>query len=128
MKKIYTLITILIAFNGMLFSQKKMPIFTYNSLRKIELNHRFIAMDENLEHLPFSTIAIDSLSMDSINYVIHVGRFQDWENEPGDFDIIQFYQNGKTILTYKDASGIVKLNQRKNHYAYHLKLQYHCCF
>jgi hypothetical protein len=68
------------AFNGMLFSQEKRPIFTYDSLRKIELNHRFISMNENLEHLPFSTIAIDSLSIDSINYVIHVGRFQDWEN------------------------------------------------
>ena len=54
-------------------------------------------MNENLEHLPFSTIAIDSLSIDSINYVIHVGRFQDWENEPGDFDIIQFYQNRKAL-------------------------------
>lgn len=118
MKKAYILTVILMTFKGTLFSQEILSIFTYDEWGKIEINSQFVSIDDGLDNLSFSTVSIDSLSMDTTNYVIKIGRFQDWENEPGDFDVIQFYQHGEPVLTYKDASGVVKINDPQNGYAY----------
>lgn len=109
----------LLAINNSLFSQENISIFTHNVSGGIVTDTRFISpMDGNLSSLQFSTNNIDSISIGSSTYAVKTGRFNNWEKEPGNFDVIQFYKNNQLVLTYKDADGIVKLNDPSNLYSY----------
>lgn len=110
---------ILLAINNSLFSQGNISIFTRNGSGGIVTDSRFISsMDGSLASLQFSTNNTGSISIDSSTYVVKTGRFNNWEKEPGNFDVIQFYKNNQLMLTYKDADGIVKLNDPNNLYSY----------
>lgn len=110
---------ILLAINNSLFSQGNISIFTRNGSGGIVTDSRFISsMDGSLASLQFSTNNTGSISIGSSTYVVKTGRFNNWEKEPGNFDVIQFYKNNQLMLTYKDADGIVKLNDPNNLYSY----------
>lgn len=110
---------ILLAINNSLFSQGNISIFTRNGSGGIVTDSRFISsMDGSLASLQFSTNNIGSISTGSSTYAVKTGRFNNWEKEPGNFDVIQFYKNNQLVLTYKDADGIVKLNDPNNLYSY----------
>lgn len=118
MNKIVLIVMILFTINNSLFSQENTSIFTYNEVGEIVTNSRFISLaDNNLTSLHFSTNNIATTSINETTYTVETGRFSNWENEPGDFDIIQFYKNNQLALTYKDADGIVRLNNASNPYA-----------
>ena len=118
MLKVSILITLLVICH-LSFSQQIIPLFTYTQDGNVIPDNRFIsAMDNILSSLSFSTAYTSSVSIDSTTYHIKTGRFRNWEDEPGDFDIIEFYKNHQLVLTYKDAEGIVHLNKPKNLYSY----------
>lgn len=118
MNKIVLIVMILFTINNSLFAQENTSIFTYNESGEIVTNSRFISLaDNSLSSLRFSANNVATTSINETTYVVKTGRFNNWENEPGDFDIIQFYKNNQLILTYKDADGIVKLNNSSNPYA-----------
>ncbi len=111
-----TTIQKLLSSNYPLPPQESTPIFTINKNGVIIPNKRFISEDSI--SLPFSTDSIGYTSTSDTTYSIKTGRFKNWDNEPGDFDVIQFYKNNQLIFTYKDADGIVKWSNPENHYAY----------
>lgn len=117
LKVISIIITLLTIFSSS-FSQN-ISLFTYNEIGNIIPNSRFISpMDNTLSSQQFLTTYTSSIFIDSTTYNIKTGRFINWNDEPGDFDVIQFYKNNQLILTYKDADGIVNLNNPKNQYSY----------
>lgn len=119
MIKLISTIIILLIICSPSFSQQNIPLFTYTQDGNVIPDNRFIsAIDNTLSSLPFSTVYTSSISIDSTTYNIKTGRFINWNDEPGDFDVIQFFKNDQLILTYKDADGIVKLNNPKNLYSY----------
>lgn len=119
MKKIVSIIVVLSAISTSLLSQDIIPVFTYDESGHIVTNDRFISpSDSNLSSLQFSTRNTGSTSMGTSTYVIKTGRFKHWEEEAGNFDVIQFYKNNRPVLTYKDGSGIVRLDDPGNSYAH----------
>lgn len=102
--------------NPPLFSPETCPICTIDKNGKIITCEQFISQEPI--SLSFSAYPIGDILIGKNTYVVKIGRFEHWEEEPGDFDIIQFYKDNKLMLTYKDADGIVKLNDSKNPYAY----------
>lgn len=119
MLKIMFIINAILTICSSSFSQQNIPLFTYNETGDIVPNSRFISSTDNtLSSLQFVTTHTSSVSIDSTTYNIKTGRFMNWNDEPGDFDVIQFFKNDQLVLTYKDADGIVKLNNPKNQYSY----------
>lgn len=93
-------------------------VFTTNG-NIININTKYIYNDiTNVKQLSFTTNEISTLKVGDTQYMIKVGRFKGWENEPGDFDVIQFYDTNKNILTFKNCDCIAKLNDPNNLYTY----------
>lgn len=121
MKKIITLTTLfIIALN--LFSQNgEQPIYSMVD-NKICTNNAYISNSMSMiSNLEFTTNKICDLKAGKTLYDIKVGRFNGWENEPGNFDVIEFYKNGTKVLTFKNQDGIVRLDNPRNLYTSNLK-------
>jgi len=50
------------------------------------------------------------VSIGNQSYTIKTGRFTGWDNEPGDYDVIEISKNGQQLVLFKDGEGIVKYN------------------
>lgn len=61
-----------------------------------------------------------SASVAGTSWTIRTGRYNGWENEPGQFDVIEFSNNGVRRLLYGTYGGVVKINDPENLYTYPL--------
>lgn len=105
-----------------LFSQNNgAPIFSINN-NEICTNNAYISNATSMiSNLEFTTNKICDIKVGKSLYDIKVGRFKGWENDPGDFDVIEFYRKGTKALTFKNEDCIVKLNNPRNLYTSRLK-------
>jgi hypothetical protein len=72
--------------------------------------------DPSVGSLSYSLQNPISTTVSTSNYTIKTARFVGWENEPGDFDVIEISRNGQQQLIYKAYDGIAKLNDSQNLY------------
>lgn len=116
-KVVFTFILTVLLSNYSLSQNNGTPIYTINN-GEIVTNGRFTdQIGNSVSGLNFQTTNISTVNVGSTNYGIKVGRFSGWQNEPGDLDVIQFFNGNSEVLTFKDDEGIVFMNNAKNLYA-----------
>lgn len=105
-----------------LFSQNDgEPIYTINN-NEICTNNLFITNPTaKISNLEYSTACLYKTKVGETVYIVKMSRFKGWENDPGDFDVIEFYKKGTKALTFKNEDCIVKLNNPRNLYTSRLK-------
>ena len=70
----------------------------------------------SVSSLPYSLDNPISVTISASTYTIKTGRFTGWDDEEGDFDVIEISKNGQPEIIYKAYDGIAKMNNSKNSY------------
>ena len=99
-----------------MFAQTGTQIYSINNgvVSNIE---QFIEKQQiSIDSLEYSLNNPILVSTYTSTYTIKTGRFSGWENEPGDFDVIEISKNGQQKFIYKSCDGIAKFNNSKNLY------------
>lgn len=121
MKKTLALMALILISMNLYPQSKGAPIFSINN-NEICTNKAYISNPTSMiSNLEFTTNKICDIKVGKSLYDIKVGRFKGWENDPGDFDVIEFYRKGTKALTFKNEDCIVKLNNPRNLYTSRLK-------
>lgn len=121
MKKFIVLIvSVIISIN--LFAQSKgQPIYSISN-NEICSNNLFITNPtESISTLDYTPMYHNKIKVGDSVYILRMSRFKGWENDPGDFDVIVFYNKGTKALTFKNEYGIVRLDNPRNLYTSRLK-------
>ncbi len=76
---------------------------------------RFIdPQDPSVNTLSYSLGSAVSVTAGGSAWTIKTGRYKGWENEPGDFDVIEISKGGTRKLLYKSYLGIMKIIDAPN--------------
>lgn len=91
------------------YGQKQ--VFTYSANGSIISSSEFIKSLDN-EYIDGTTPYIlkhsDAVSTPSgLNYTIKYQLYNDWDNDPGDFTVIEIYESNKLIYSLKNNEGWV---------------------
>ncbi len=99
--------------------QSEVQIYTNND-GIISVKEQFIdAQNPSVESLSYTLQNPLSTIVSTSTYTLKTGRFEGWEDEPGDFNVIEISKNGQQKLIYKDDYGITKIiNKKKEGYFY----------
>lgn len=113
------LLSMFVLMQALAFSQNSaMPIFSITS-NGITSNSQFIIHNESsIANLAYTTTTSLPISINNTVIDVKMGRFNGWQNEPGNFDVIRFDKNNIPLLTFRYDEGIVRLNNNANLYAY----------
>lgn len=87
------------------------PLFSVNADgRIVNTQARFIdPQDPHVNTLSYRLGTPISVTAGGTTWTIKTGRYVGWENDPGDFDVIEVSKGGTNTLLYKSYLGIMKI-------------------
>ncbi len=82
-------------------------VFSYSS-SSITVNNNFVDELYHESHAgltPYVLKSSEEMSVQNNSYTIKCYKFNGWEDEMGDFNVIEIYHKGKSILQLKNDAG-----------------------
>lgn len=95
------------------------PIFTLHDGKIGGINTEFVLAPKYREPAHSFTLGTTRLftTVGEATWNIRTGRYDDGWDEPGEFDVIEFSQNGVRKLLHGAYDGLLKINNPDNYYA-----------